>query len=231
MSAPERARYRGALAALAIAAALGGPDFAGKGGARAEDLRSRVVLERQCASRLGSRETTLFANGTIRLRVRSEEQAEVEMKLGELDPGELEAYRNRLSAIDLSESESTALSARGEWVDRCEITLALEERPSESFAYSRFDSLSLGLSKLVAIADELAAQALARDAGEGFPPGYRPLPGDVLVRADGELFEVVGPTADGRGTELRGVDQPLTLFVVTEELGSLFIGLAEEPPG
>ncbi len=212
------------------AAAAGGP-----GESRAEDLRSRILLDRDCASRLGTNRTTLFANGTIRLRVRSAEGAEGEatddMKLGELDRGELEAYRNRLAAIDLSETESTALSARGDWVDRCEIRLELEDRPAARFSYSRFDSLSLALSKLVGIADELAGQALARDAGSGLPPGYRPTPGDVLVRVDGELFEVVGPTADGRGTELRGVDQPLTLFVLTEELGRLFVGRAEPPPG
>ncbi len=219
-----------ALGARATAAASGPAAEAGGG-----DLRSRVVLDRDCASRLGTRRVTLFANGTIRLRVRASEESEGgvtdQMKLGELDRGELQAYRNRLTAIDLSESESTGLSARGDWVDRCQIRLELDDRPAVHFAYSRFDSLPLGLSKLVGIADELAAQALARDAGSGLPPGYRPAPGDVLVRVDGELFEVVGPTADGRGTELRGVDQPLTLFVLTEELGRLFVGRVEAPPG
>ncbi|HXU46194.1 MAG TPA: hypothetical protein VN783_11760, partial [Thermoanaerobaculia bacterium] len=57
------------------------------------------------------------------------------------------------------------------------------------------------------------------------PEGYAPAPGDRLRRADGVLFEIHGFTDDGKGIELRGVEQPLTIYLRKEDLRQLFVAV------
>jgi len=208
-------RLLGALLALLVSAA-----------ASAQDPRSQVLLEFDCHSEIGSREVTLFANGTLRLRERPAE-GEATMRLADLDLGELEGFRERLLAEDLSEAESPPSGASGEWVEQCRLTLDPEPPHSSPLTYrfGRYDSLGLQLSRVVAIAEELAVVGRARHVQRAFPPGYRPRPGDVLLRFDGERFEVVRETAEGAGVEVRGFDSPLVLYLRVEDLSAEFVGL------
>lgn len=207
-------------AALAIALLAGSALLA-----EPPDLRSKVLLDLDCRSDIGRRRATLFGNGTVRVRLLEGEQET--MLLGELAPDELRAYLNRLNEIDLDEAESSRYGASGEWVEQCLLVLELDDQPERRFRFGRFDSLSLGLSRSVKIAEEIAAEAEDQAVAANFPKGYEPSPGDVLERKDGLLFEVVAFTADGLGVELRGVDQPLLIYVSREEIVGEFVELVE----
>jgi hypothetical protein len=101
--------------------------------------------------------------------------------------------------------------------------------PATRFVYGQLDSLSLPLSRLVALVDGLAARVMVGAAAGGLPTGYRPREGDVLRRIDGVLFRVVRSTAalEGmpRGWELQGVQQPLAVYVVESDLPREFVEL------
>jgi len=188
-------------------------------GSRLAD-RSRELLDYRCANDLGVRQVTLFANGTVRLREGLGK--EPRMQLGEIGPVELDGYLRRLEAEDLSEVHDRHESAEGTWVERCTLRVALDGKPPRELAFSRYDSLPLPVATIVRVADELADHTRAVNA---LPHGYRPHPGDVLRRADGVLFRVVGFTADKLGLELQGVEQPLVLYVRPEDLPALFEAL------
>jgi hypothetical protein len=100
--------------------------------------------------------------------------------------------------------------------------VALDGKPVRRLAFSRYDSLPLAVATIVRVADEMAA--LTRATSE-LPAGYRARSGDVLRRADGVLFSVVGFTSDGKGIEMQGVEQPLTLYVRPEDVPGLFEAL------
>lgn len=189
----------------------------------ADSLRSRQLLRLDCGSNLGRREITLFANGTVRLR--EGPPGEEAMGLGELGPAELEGYLRRFAAEDLSEAELLGPEVRGLWIERCTLDLALPDRPARSWQYGRYDSLPLGLARVQAIAQELPEKVTQRIGEKQLPPNYQPEPGDVLERVDGYRFRVVGPTADKKGLELEGLDQPLTLLVRLEDLRNEFVAL------
>ncbi|HVS02654.1 MAG TPA: hypothetical protein VMT16_07790, partial [Thermoanaerobaculia bacterium] len=157
-------------------------------------------------------------------RLRDQVGKIAEMRLGELTRGELEGYLRRMAEEDLSEVDDTRLGPSGEWVEQCTLRLHLLEGEPRELRYSRYDSLPLALSRLTTMAEELAPRTLAR-GGYALPAGYRPQPGDLLRRADGVLFEVVAFTSDGKGVELQGVDQPLTVFARPEELPQQFVDL------
>ena len=179
--------------------------------------RSRELLDYRCANELGVRQVTLFANGTVRLREGLGQKPR--MQLGELGPVELDGYLRRLAAEDLSEVHDRRESAEGEWVERCTLRLALDGRARRDLAFSRFDSLPLSVATIVRVADEMAAKT--RPVSE-LPSNYRARAGDVLRRADGVLFRVVGTTADGQGLELQGVEQPLVLYLRPEDIQAQF---------
>jgi hypothetical protein len=182
--------------------------------------RSRELLDYRCASQLGIRQVTLFANGTVRVReglIKSQT-----MTLGEVGPVELGGYLRRLAAEDLSEVHDTQGGTQGDWIERCVFRLTLDDQPARELTFGRYDSLPLQVAAVVRVADELAA--LTRPVSD-LLPGYKPRVGDVLRRADGVLFEVVSFTGDGKGLEMQGVDQPLTLFAIPEDLPKLFTEL------
>ncbi len=187
--------------------------------------RSRELLDYRCANDLGVLQVTLFANGTVRRREGPIKAPR--MSLGELGPVEVEGYLRRLAAEDLSAVDDTPASAEGAWVERCTLRLALDDRPPRELTFSRFDSLPLPVATLVRVADELGGQT--RVVSE-LPAAYRARVGDVLRRADGVLFEVVGFTSDGHGLEMQGVEQPLTLYVRPEDVPGLFEALVSRPP-
>ena len=196
---------------------------------RAEDRRSQIVLRYECWSTLARREVTLFANGTLRLWDGPHD--EPRMDLSELSPSELEGFVNRLAELDLSESSNPGLTAVGEWVERCRVELPREGRETVLEEFGRYDSLSLSFSRLVGIARELDQLADERKLISRLPVGYRPKLGDVLRRADDLLFRIVGLTADKRGVELQGIDDPLVVYVDTVNLPLEFVELVRRRAG
>lgn len=185
------------------------------------DLRSLVVLRYDCASDIGRRELTLFGNGTVRLF--DGPPGEEEMELGELDPDALDGVLARLASEDLSEAPARYPGVEGDWVERCVLELPLRDGDGPaSFRFSRYSSLPLELSRVVAVAEELVAVA-AGERGKGLPHDYAPRPGDVLRREDGARFKVVGFTSDEKGVELEGLDVPLTLYLAPDALADRFV--------
>lgn len=187
------------------------------------DPRSHELLRLNCSSRLVGAEVTLFANGTLRLRERREE--ETQMWLAELTPGEVEGYRARLVAEGSPGEQPIRRGVSGEWVDQCRLTLELGPGQAFTLRYSRMDSLPLPVARLAAIADELLATARERRLGSGFPPGYRVRVGDVVQRVDGNEFVVKRFTVDGAGVELEGIQQPIVLYMDRKQIASEFVTL------
>lgn len=195
------------------------------------DLRSAVVLRYDCESEVGRREVTLFANGTVRLW--DGPLDEQEMVLTELAPDALDGYLVRLDREDLSEEPDAYHGVDGDWIERCELDLPLREgRGRSHFELNRYTQLSLGLSRLVRIAEELGELA-DEMRGAGLEADYEPRPGDVLERPDGVRFRVVDFTSDGQGLELEGIEVPLTLYLPPDALHEVFARLVErrERPG
>jgi hypothetical protein len=191
--------------------------------AAARDDRSFEVFDLDCASPLGRRQVTLFANGTVRLR--EGESGKEAMGLAELDPDALHGALARLAAENLGEIDQLPRGVDGEWVERCELRLALAGRPDRSFRFGRYDALPLPLSRVLRVVEDCAGKVGGVQKREQLPEGYDPHPGDVLKRNDGQLFEVIAFTADNKGVELLGVDQPLTLYVLRVEMGREFESL------
>lgn len=178
------------------------------------------VLRLDCASTIGRREVTLFERGTVRL-VEGAPGKELSA-LRELGPDELDAFVRRLALVDLSEVRRLSKGVEGEWVERCKLELALSGKPPRSFDFGRYDTLPLALAQLLRIAEDLTKDLVVRVAAE-LPPGYRPQRGDLLRRADGFVYRVAGFTVDNKAVELIGLDQPLTLYVLREELRREFV--------
>lgn len=192
------------------------------------DLRSAVVLRYDCASEVGRREVTLFANGTV--RVWDGPLDDQEMVLTELEPEILDGFLVRLDREDLSEEPDAYHGVEGAWIESCELDLPLrEDRGRTHFEFNRYTQLSLGLSRLVRIAEEIGELA-DEVRGAGLDEAYRPRPGDVLERTDGERFRVVDYTSDGKGVELSGVVVPLTLYLPADALGEVFARVVERGP-
>jgi hypothetical protein len=187
------------------------------------DERSVQVFDYQCGNPLGRREVALFANGTVRLR--EGEPGKEDMGLGELDPKELQGALARLGDEKLGEIRQLPSGVDGEWVEHCELRLTLADRPERTFRFGRYDTLPLPLSRILKVVEDCAAKVGGVHAKEHLPEGYTPHPGDRLKRTDGQLFEVIAFTADDKGVELWGVDQPLTLYVLRVEMGREFVAL------
>lgn len=207
-------------ATLAIALLTQAPTSAGA----AEDPRSIALVRLECESDLGRREVTLFQNGTV--RVREGAAGQEQLMLGEYGPDEVAAFRRRLDEIDFSETDAAESAPDGAWVERCRLELR-DERLAEprSFAFGRYGSHSLALSTAVRVVEDIAIRAGVESARPGLPADYKPEPGDRLERTDGQIFEIVGFTADGKGVELTGILQPLTLYLPISDLRQSFVRL------
>jgi len=186
----------------------------------AADPRTTELVRHRCTSELSTRELTLFANGTLRLRDRLEGRKS--MLLAELKPEELEIFSRRLRELDLSEAESMRGGVGGDWVDQCALTFNLEGREELFFRYGRLDVLPLGLKQAEGVLADLDQLGRTRALHGDLPRDYEPTIGDFLRRVDGTIFEVVGFTSDNRGVELSGVNQPVTIYVAREDFRGVF---------
>jgi hypothetical protein len=189
------------------------------------DPRSVEILRLDCTTGPVRNDVTLFGNGTLRLR--SGETGQEELMLSELDGDSFDAYIRRLQQESLGDGLAAPRRMEGLWTEQCVLTAAVPDGPSGTEAFSGLDSLSLPLSRVVSIARELMALARVQTHVAGIPPGYVPQRGDVLLHRDGSRYLVYGETSDGKGVELMGLDQPLTLYVVITDLQALFLAVEE----
>jgi hypothetical protein len=187
--------------------------------------KTTELADHRCVGELAEDQLTLFANGTVRVRERVAERST--MLLAELERDELDGFVARLLDLDFSEAESLRSGITGEWISQCGLALALPDRPSFFFRYGRFDVLPYALETARSILSELEALARTRAAHGALPKDYEPQPGDFVRRTDGELFEVVGATADGQGIELIGINQPVTIYVALADFREVFVAKEE----
>lgn len=204
--------------------------LAGAAAAQGRDPRSVEILRRDCRSELGRRDITLFGNGTVRLRL-WDADGELDMELLDLGPGETEDYVQRLLRADLLEVELPPSGPDEGWMDACVLSMELPGETPISFRYGQLDALPLALSPLVAVTEELDLRVRADEHGRSLGDSYVPRPGDVLLRTDGRHYEVVGPTSDGLGIELVGVEQPVTVYMLAEAIRDEFVMLVDRPRG
>jgi hypothetical protein len=191
----------------------------------AADDRSVELVRFDCTTETTRRETTLFGNGTIRLR--DGQIGNEWMGLAELGPDELQAFVNRFLGEDLSESPNPEKGVEGAWIERCELRLRLPGRPLQTYRFGHYDPLPLNLSRVVRIVQDLTEKVPVVKDKDELPADYEPQPGDVLKRiGDGARFRVVGFTADGKGVELQGLDLPLQIYVFKDHIRRTFNGLA-----
>jgi hypothetical protein len=218
--APRGSRLVGAIWSTTILLAVGVTSGA------EQDRRSHELVRRECRAVIDTEDVTLFANGTVRLI--SKHQDERTVRLTELTPDEVEAFVRRVQEVDLSEEDSAGVTLQGDWVEQCELYLDVDaEQDPRRYRFGRYDSLSLALSRVNRVADDLLQVVVERAPTVGLPHGYVPEPGDILERVDGVLFEVIGLTGDKKGIELIGVEQPLTIFVLNEAVGQQFKALVK----
>jgi hypothetical protein len=215
------------LAAFAVALALQVVPETGEAPARARDPRTVALLREDCRSELSRRELTLFANGTLRLREGDADSPS--LVLHELAPARTARFAERLAAMELEETPSPPEAPSGEWTEHCRLELDLPDSPPLRFEYDRYATGSLALDGVRRLIEDLFDELRDAVRSAEIPPTYRPVLGDRLERADGELFEVVAFTLDGKGVELLGVEQPITLFVEREKLREQFLRIAPKP--
>jgi len=188
-----------------------------------DDPRGFEVLRYECANDLGRREVTLFLNGTIRLR--DGEPGKELMGLGELNPDDLQGALNRLTGEDLSEAQHLPSGVDGEWVEKCMLALHLPEKAIQVYHFGRYDTLPLNLSRIVRVAEDMAAKVPDLKGDEQLPVDYKPRVGDILKRVDGNLFRVHNISDDKQGLEMQGTVQPLTVYIRVDQLRMEFITL------
>lgn len=182
---------------------------------------STELLRRDCSSDLGRNEVTLFANGTVRWREWRDE--DVAMRLAEIGRDEVAGLLRRLAECHPETIRESPGGVSGAWMERCEIAVALPESPPKVLRYGRLDTHSLAMADLLRIAEELAERAQQAPLASSLPADYTPRFGDLLLRVDEVEFEVVGRTADGKGIELRGKVQPLSMYLSLDEVRRQFV--------
>jgi hypothetical protein len=190
--------------------------------------RSREILRLDCSSRLGRREVTLFANGTVRLR--DGPVGKEWMGLAELSPEELHSALVRLTDEDLGGATDVRAGIVGDWIEHCDLVLDLPGKPERRISFGRYDTLSLGVSRLRRVAEELGNKVRSLSDVDQLPVGYEPRLGDVLKRIDGNSYRVVNFTSDRKGVELDGLEQPLHLIVLKEQMRIEFVALLTRQP-
>ncbi len=201
----------------------------------AADDRSTERFRYACRNDLGRRDVTLFANGTVRLREGLWDHQG--MYLAELSPEELSSALERLEEIVAGDSAGEPpppQGVEGDWLERCELHLALAGAAAWSHVFSPYEIPPLVVSGLIHVAEDLAALTRSPKPPERLAADYRPQQGDVLRTANGERFEVVRWTLDRRGVELMGLDSPVQIFVALDDLDEAFVareGEAGRPAG
>lgn len=178
------------------------------------------VIRLDCASELGRREVTLFANGTIRLREGPE--AEELMGLAEVGPSEYQAFVERLKGEDLSEVQRLPSGIDGQWIEKCMLSMALPDQASRIYHFGRYDTLPLPLSRVLAVVQDVAAKVTVLEGTKRLPDDYQPRLFDVLERVDGNQYRVTGFSVDGKGIELQGVFQPVVVYMPIEQIRTEF---------
>jgi hypothetical protein len=194
-----------------------------------DSLRTVEVLRYGCANELGHREVTLFGNGTVRLL--DGPPGKESMGLVELAPEELAGFLNRLNAENLSETHLLSTGIAGPYIERCELRLDLPGRKLQVFHFAHYDTLTLPLSRVLRIADDLEDKVQDLKLGhEELPEGYEPRQGDVVKRKDGYHYRIIRFTSDNKGVELQGTDQPFVLYVLKEQMRQEFVALVSRRP-
>lgn len=193
-----------------------------------ESDRTVEVLRYGCANEVGHREVTLFRNGTIRLF--DGPPGEELMGLAELSPDELTGALNRLQAEDLSEARHLQKGIDGPFIEQCELHLLLPDRQPEVYRFGRYDALPLNLSRVLRVAEDLEAKVDDLKDVEELPVSYVPREYDVLKRRDGHRYRIIRFTADNNGVELQGLDQPILLIVLKEEMRKEFVAIVSREP-
>lgn len=188
-----------------------------------DDPRTLELLRLDCATGIVRSEVTLFGNGTLRLK--EGDVGEEAMRLSELAPDLLEGYLNRLRLESLGNGLAPPRQVQGLWTEQCVLTVDVPEGPEGTAGFGAFDSMSLPLSRVVAIARELLALARVETYVAGIPVGYVPKRGDVLLHHNGTRYRVHGWTSDGLGVELQGIEQPLTLYLPINVLYAQFLSV------
>ena len=117
-------------------------------------------------------------------------------------------------------------------------SLTLPGRAGGARRFGRFDTLAPELARLVASStgSPSGPSRPGRCAtARGCRPATRRGRATSWSATTASCFEVVADTADGRGVELRGVEQPLTLYVAKGQIGREFArlvgGAAVSRPG
>jgi hypothetical protein len=220
---PAPAAAAVALAAVTLAVSWAAGARLAAGGVAPLSDRSLEVLRLDCSNQLGRREVTLFGNGTIRLR--DGPPGKEWMGLAELGPEELQGVLRRLAEADLSDTAHLPQGVAGDWVERCDLVLELPGRQRRKLSFGRYDTLPLSLLQVRRIAEELSGKVAALRDAEELPEHYEPRLGDVLKRFDGNRYRVVNFTSDRRGVELDGIEQPLHLLVLKEQMRMEFVAL------
>ena len=191
------------------------------------DLRSVERFRWQCTNELGRRDVTLFGNGTVRLRTGP--VGAQELQLDELTQEELLDYLARLSRIhrarelhhDMAGAENFG-QIDGELGASCQLVLRLPDLATVALTMPRLEVPQLGVAQLIEIADELAAFTRPIDRPRQVRADYVPRNGDQLRRKDGLHFRVIGPTSDGGGVELEGLQEPIRIYYRLVDLPLLF---------
>ena len=188
-----------------------------------ESDRTVEVVRYGCANEVGHREVTLFRNGTVRLF--DGPPGEELMGLAELSPDELTAFLNRLVAEDLSEARRMHKGIEGPFIEKCELHLQLPDQKPEVLHFGRYDALPLNLSRLLRVIEDIAAMVEDLKGVEELPVDYVPRIYDVLKRRDGQRYKIMRFTSDDKGVELQGIDQPIFLIVLREEMRREFVAI------
>ena len=188
------------------------------------DRRSHELVRLGCASGTLSRELTLFANGTVRIRDKGGPNPG--MRLAELNENELDGFRARLEEIDLSETSSRTRGPSGETLEQCLLRLELTSGQIDEYRFPRIAVLSLSLGRLLAVLDDLTLLAEQRyRLSTGLPISYQPRTGDVLVKSDGSRYRIVRVTAEGAGVEIIALESPLVLYLPTDGVRGEFVAI------
>ncbi len=194
------------------------------------DDRSTELLRYECSSSLSRRDVTLFANGTVRLRQGPlDDQA---LYLDELLREELTSYVKQLrdvqSSVAIPPVDLGANAPSGDWVESCQIRLALPDAAPVTYAFSAYEIPPLVVAGLIHVAEDLAEFTRSPERAQRLPKNYRPRHGDVLRTRTGDRFRVRDVTSDQLGVELDELGTPMMIVVPVAELGEMFAVL-EEP--